>query len=1757
MQRFSLLFFICIPFLLFSDPKDPHISAVTEGEPAWNLCRSVNAITGDLFISQNDLTIQAVQPIELSRYYISGDGIGDNGGWQFMPHLTLVLKRGYKDKRNRIYAADPNSSPICYQQQRSNRSLYSLQIEEDGDGITNCGKGIISARTNLRNQSIERFSRHKFQMRSSDGTLRLYQCDSKSDPDDRLNDQITFYLQSERHPNGNWTTYQYDKEDRIKLIQTHNPALTKTYAWAKFHYHGKSNASHNFHIETSDGRNVHYQFDKLGKREKGFYLTHVKSAHLPEEDDKYCSAHTRRGPLVNRRIFPGGRTLNAYYYDPGKNQVGSEYINVHNVNDPICDRVKTLAFPVGNDSSPIETHRFFYSVDKHRRKENGSHYRYSGCTRVYDIEDNLTLFLFTSKSRPKRIEHFQKANGKQILSSTVEYTWQKCTDLHTKTLLDSNGQLLQSRTLSYDDKGNVLEEILTGNLTGGPNATDTYSISYTYDNDNLVLTSEEQDGSCTRFAYLPGTDLVTSKLFGDRNTIYLREFHLYNEDNILIRRITDNGSSPNKDDLANVTQRTIQIITPRTSSPALGLPEVIEERYLDLSTGQEKLLKKIHQSYSPTAQIIKQEIYDANNDYRYSLETTYNIRDLPETETNALGQTTTTHYDLCSNPILISKPSESLTVHHQYDCCNRLVQTIEESPLSQPRTTRHTYDGKHNRTSTTDPSGNTTYFTYDAFGNNLTTQLPPSPDETGTLRTPQHSKTYNSLHQEISSTDPNGHTTEKQYTLRNKPTLIIHPNGSQETHLYNPNGTLCKSTDQEGTTTHYTYDIFKNITSKQIYSPSNELLSQESSTYDAFHILSHTDADGNTTYYTYDGAGRKTAETLISPFGTEQTIYTYDSLGRLHSTQQGDILLINEHDLLDRTIEDREEDPYGNVLIRTLYSYDGAGNKTTTTRFTASGPATETTLFDSFKRPIRIEDPLNNITTIHYEDRYLNNSNQTVLRKVTTNPEQIQTIEIFDTHGNIATLEKLDPSGKRLAYEERFYDSSGNLSCKRSHTIINHQTTAIVTTTWQYGPEKRLLTLIEADSTPEQRITTYTYTPKGLLETITKPDATTIFHTYDPLSRLTTLSSTDIHYVYHYNKLHQVQAVEDQINHTTIYRTYDPKGRLLTETFPNNITLRSQYNSSGQRTQLTLPDNSLITYAYHGTLLSQIDRYNSSGHHLYTHRYLAYDLSGHLLSQQLINNQEMSFTLDLLERPTSITTPSFTQQITAYSPTGNVLQTITQDTTADYHYDHLDQLTEEPLRTYTYDSHHNRLSQNDTAYTHNHLHQILDILIYNPNGAPTRYNDTRYTYDALDRLTSIQTPTELHTFTYDAWHRCLIHNTEHLLYDGQNEIGSYNSSGIHQLRILGIGHGAEIGSSVALELDNTIATPIHDLFGNIISLLDSTATIASYRYTAFGEQQVLHSSLSNPWGFSSKRHFNDLVYFGRRFYSPQLGRWLTPDPAGYTEGPNLYAFVLNTPLTKIDLYGLFALTELAVFGRDFPKNARALPSYLRGEHPLSEYHYFNEEHSQPIPNDARPPGMIVLINGINTSYEELTARVDHIAKTYGVVCHGIYNPTHNPILDVVKCGISIARIPGTRNSTYHALQKFNLLGCRQMGPEGAILNMPHSKGALDLTRAFQGLPENIREQLHVVAFAPASIISKKLGAYVMNYASIGFDPVVLRDYRGVIRGLMEGNLKFLPLGKGASLIGDHPFNSTTFDKPKYYELEKFTQTYNCTIPWKN
>jgi hypothetical protein len=48
-----------------------------------------------------------------------------------------------------------------------------------------------------------------------------------------------------------------------------------------------------------------------------------------------------------------------------------------------------------------------------------------------------------------------------------------------------------------------------------------------------------------------------------------------------------------------------------------------------------------------------------------------------------------------------------------------------------------------------------------------------------------------------------------------------------------------------------------------------------------------------------------------------------------------------------------------------------------------------------------------------------------------------------------------------------------------------------------------------------------------------------------------------------------------------------------------------------------------------------------------------------------------------------------------------------------------------------------------------------------------------------------------------------------------------------------------------------------------------------------------------------------VFYYGQRFYSPALERWISRDPIGEIGGANWYAFLSNRAGNSVDAYGLF------------------------------------------------------------------------------------------------------------------------------------------------------------------------------------------------------------------------------------------------------------
>jgi len=186
----------------------------------------------------------------------------------------------------------------------------------------------------------------------------------------------------------------------------------------------------------------------------------------------------------------------------------------------------------------------------------------------------------------------------------------------------------------------------------------------------------------------------------------------------------------------------------------------------------------------------------------------------------------------------------------------------------------------------------------------------------------------------------------------------------------------------------------------------------------------------------------------------------------------------------------------------------------------------------------------------------------------------------------------------------------------------------------------------------------------------------------------------------------------------------------------------------------------------------------------------------------------------------------------------------------------------------------------------------------------TRKVDAHYSYDALGRLTAFHQGSTKIEFQYDPLGRrlaCLSpDSTVYYLYQLDTEIGAHEQGKLSEFRLI------HKQATLALELNGKCYIPIRNPRGDICQLQDGQVPAVTYRYDAFGVC-THEGTLSSPWLFSGQRYdpTTALYHFDKREYDPHSGRWLTPDPLGFAEGPNLFAYVNNNPLIYVDPYGLW------------------------------------------------------------------------------------------------------------------------------------------------------------------------------------------------------------------------------------------------------------
>lgn len=1785
-----------------NDSSRYNIFADLQGTPSAIVNGTVNVITGDYIDSDVDLIIPGAEPLTAERSYISSNNTMDTlcYGWS-LNHFGLLQLSGEKNFNHKSFTRKNSSigddstfygshgERIHYsctnRKVKGHRFRYKLDKTLLNEGFTNTGRGSLGATTNIKNDVVVCWP--------TSSTAMIDKCSGEHLEFEKLlgKDSLRYYLTRIRKPNKLTLNYDWYKKRYVRKVSLTNSS-GEVINSLTYEYPDKKTMAKKpqFSVIASNGQKIKYEYKKHAENGlESWLLSKVKRDGLPDVSYAYHTVeinYEKYGTHLTEKRFPENRFLKTGYYKYKKNNVGGSNVNIEKWYDLKLNRVSLQMAPVGTDAKPIVTHRFFYEIKNEGRK---------GKTIVLDALSNRTEYLY----KKRRMTEIIRFMGGISTYSKEKFFWGDPDtpnegNLISRTLKMPDDAPILCRHYTYDDNGNVTNERLYGNLSGNnttpliislkgipqENGCEFYEKSYQYHPAPTNLLYQENDGKKVDvYQYHPQTNLVLSKHVTVDRKIKERNFYFYDQNGVLIKEILDDGNTIGESDLTGVTERKIKVIVP-TVTPHIGLAGKIELRYLDLGTGVEKLERRIVNEYSLRGDLIQQDHYDSDGTHVSTEYWEHNSMGNVTKHIDVLGQETIMNYDLNGNKIYEKKSLSDSYHEYKYDFSNRLIckKTICNNGTIFSIHNKYNYLG--NKVSEIDIYGNETLYSYDGQERLIKMTFPEIISPDGSSSRPIIAYEYDIMGSLIKKCDGNGAVTKQTMNIRGQPTKIDYPDGSQELFCYNMDGTLREKVEKNGLLSKITYDYKQRPIEKQVYSAAGEYLYGTYSEYNAFNLIKEIDAAGGVTEYFYNGNGN----VIRKVQNDRETTYDYDTLGRLTKTVEtidakSSITFIKKYDLLNRVIEESTEDCLGHVQDKTCYQYDFDGNKTDIIKFNHAGISSTYQEYNALGEVIRQVDAEGKTTFTNHRYDYINEDGQHVGYRETIDPLGNVQVVIKNVRGQDCIFERKSPFGETTQKYQLYYDAEGRM-IQRVETVFSgeNQKDAIITK-WKYNSNGRVIENVEAYGTPEQQVSTIYYNKAGEKERHIKPDGNELLYEYDSLGRLQRYSSAkgDIDYRYSYDILNKPVKIHDVISGCETVKEYDNNGNLARESLANGLEIGYTYDRIGRKTSVILHDGTSFEYEYDGLNLHKVVRKGVDKTSLYAHEYLDHDQSGHVLSAALIGKAGcVNYDYDIMNRTRSVESVHWSEIIAGFDDAGNLVGRSFSDAVGvsddSYAYDDLYQLKRERgsfSHDYDNDSVYNRRSKDGNNYTVNVLNQICSDGVtnyaYDRNGNMISKEDSHdrwdYLYDSLERLVEAESKSVKVAYRYDETNRCLSKEVYAkgdetpisrvlFLYQDKHDIGTVGDDGnIIHLRLLGQGLGAEIGAAVANEIEGKVYAPIHDHNGHVVTLVDAETgnVFESYRYSAFGEESIYDSESSlcetsiNPWHFSSKRCEKELglINFGQRFYDPSLGRWVTPDPIGHDDGPNLYAYVRNSPLTSFDLWGEY--TEQA---ESRCANRGNIIKRIYNHHVFSGYDSCYEERCggpysgsydlQSEEHGSRPNvrnRYIMFINGILNSYRDSLESAFYISDfAKGLNVSYIYNASHGAIADLWESirGLYFHQMTEPAKLLHKQWDEF----FKNDTTGEKLLQNCHSQGAIHVRNALENYPEEYRKRIIVVAVAPAAYISKDLCYSVDHYVSTR-DFVPLFDIFGRIR--CRDTVHVLDAHPDAALV-DHAYKSPTYQK---------------------
>ncbi len=173
--------------------------------------------------------------------------------------------------------------------------------------------------------------------------------------------------------------------------------------------------------------------------------------------------------------------------------------------------------------------------------------------------------------------------------------------------------------------------------------------------------------------------------------------------------------------------------------------------------------------------------------------------------------------------------------------------------------------------------------------------------------------------------------------------------------------------------------------------------------------------------------------------------------------------------------------------------------------------------------------------------------------------------------------------------------------------------------------------------------------------------------------------------------------------------------------------------------------------------------------------------------------------------------------------------------------------------------------------------------------------------------------------------------------------------------------------------NDQIRYSLGDHLGSCTLELDENAALISQEwYYAFGEtacwsaRSKVEGSYKTLRYCAKERDATGLYYYGFRYYTPWLQRWINPDPAGDIDGFNRYRMVRNNPLRLKDSEGLNPLDPIDDFEEAMVKEQQTITFRRSADLPTKDSDEF----------DANSLNMIAFTEAAVTALGEVPLKVE-------------------------------------------------------------------------------------------------------------------------------------------------------------------------------------